>query len=261
MIWLYTGRPRSGKSLHAARDILDASLNGQQVIANFAIKPTKKQIRTGKLPLYWENDEITVKRLISYAKENHKYGKEGQTLLIIDECGILFNCRAFNTKGRNEWVKFFSQHGKYGYNIILIAHWDRMIDKQIRIMAEYNVIHRRANNFRFIGVLLTMLRIKMFVAIELWYGTDEVNRKEFFVYKRKLGNMYDSYAEFHSWDDDDAAKQSPRNAPPDGGGEQGAPPPSDGAAPNDLQSFIPLPPHIFEATEWGVKPKPLQIAE
>ena len=225
MIWMYTGTPGSGKSLHAAKEILDASMRGQQVIANFPIKPTKKQSRTGKLPLYWDNGEITVKQLIQYARKNHKRGKEGQTLLIIDECAILFNCRAFNAKGREQWVKFFSQHRKYGYNIIMITQWDRMIDRQIRVMAEYNVVHRKVNNFRFIGFLLTVLRIKMFVAIEMWYGINEITSKTFFRYKRKLADMYDSYAEFHGWEDEVAW-----DGPADGGGGQGDPPPADGAA-------------------------------
>jgi zona occludens toxin (predicted ATPase) len=194
---MYTGTPGSGKSLHAAQEILDASLRGQQVIANFPVKPTKKQLRTGKLPLYWDNGDISVKRLVQYAKKSHKKGKEGQTLLIIDECSILFNCRAFNAAGRNEWIKFFSQHRKYGYNIIMITQWDRLIDRQIRMMAEFNVVHRKVNHFHVIGLLLTLFRIKLFCYIDVWYGAKEVSGKRFFLGKRKLYKMYDSYAEFH----------------------------------------------------------------
>jgi hypothetical protein len=230
MIWMYTGTPGSGKSLHSVQDILDASFRGQQVIANFPVFPTKKQQRTGKLPLYWDNGDITVKKLVRYARKNHKKGKEGQTLLIIDECAILFNCRAFNAKGRMEWLRFFSQHRKYGYNIIMITQWDRMIDRQIRVMAEYNVVHRSVNNFRFIGMLLTMFRIKMFAAITKWYGNGEVTGKSFFRGKKKLYKMYNSYAEFCGWDDEDDDEED-EAAAADGCGGQGVPAPAGGTAP------------------------------
>jgi zona occludens toxin (predicted ATPase) len=235
---MYTGTPGSGKSLHANQDVLDASLRGQQVIANYPIKPTKKQKRTGKLPLYWDNGDITVKKLVQYARKNHKRGKEGQTLLVIDECSILFNCRAFSAKGREQWVKFFSQHRKYGYNIILITQWDRMLDRQIRVMAEYNVIHRKVNNFHFIGMLLTLCRIKLFVAIEKWYGVNEVTSKTFFRYRKKLANMYDSYAEFHGWGDDDDAFGTSEEVPAAGGGGQGDPPPGGGTDRAELMARL-----------------------
>ena len=223
MIWMYTGTPGSGKSLHAAKDILEASFRNQQVIANFPIRPTKKQRKKGKLPLYWDNSEITVSRLMEYAMENHVRGKEGQTLLIIDECAILFNCRAFNEKGRAEWCKFFSQHRKYGYNIILITQWDRMLDRQIRVMAEYNVVHRKANNFQLIGLLLTLLRIKFFVAVEMWYGVNEVTSRQFFIYRKKYATIYDSYATFAEFGEAGSA------AAADGDGGQGDPAPAGGA--------------------------------
>jgi zona occludens toxin (predicted ATPase) len=227
MIWMFTGTPGSGKSLHAARCILDASLRSQQVIANFAVKPTKKQIKQGKRPIFWDNTEITPRKLLTYAKIHHKKGKEGQTLLVIDECQIMFNCRAFNAKGRDDWVKFFSLHRHFGYDIILITQFDRMIDRQIRVMVEYQTIHRNVNNFRFIGLMLTLFRIKVFVAIELWYGMKEVNSKRFFRFHKKWANIYDSYANFKGFGDD-VDEDGP--APADGGGGRGAPPPADGTA-------------------------------
>jgi zona occludens toxin (predicted ATPase) len=217
MIWLFTGTPGSGKSLHANKWILKSSFINRQVITNFAIKPTKKQIRKGMLPIFWDNSEITPEKLLKYAK-NHKKGNEGQTLLVIDECQILFNCRAFTQKGREDWVKFFSLHRHFGYDIILITQYDRMIDRQIRVMAEYQVKHRKVNNFRTIGWLIGLLGIKLFVAIETWYGINEINRKTFFRYHKKWGALYDSYANFKGFLDDEEEE------PADAGGGQGAPP-------------------------------------
>jgi zona occludens toxin (predicted ATPase) len=219
---MYTGTPGSGKTLHAVLENNTCSLMGQRVIANIDIVPTRKQRARNMEPLFWDNTEITVKRLFQYAKQNHKRGKEHQTLLIIDEAQILFNCRAFSDKGRADWVRFFSLHRHLGYDIILITQWDRMLDRQIRVMAEYNVKHRKVNNFRLIGMFLTLFRIKLFVAIEVWYGINEINRKSFFRYKRRHAKLYDSYANFRGFDDDDGEPGPPtEDAPEDGAGGQG----------------------------------------
>ena len=37
----------------------------------------------------------------------------------------------------------FSQHRKLGYRVILIAQFDRMLDRQIRSVLEYEYIHRK----------------------------------------------------------------------------------------------------------------------
>ena len=58
------------------------------------------------------NSELTAKRLVEYALEHHKIGVEGQTMVIIDECQIIFNCRDFGRKDRGAWVTLFSQHRK-----------------------------------------------------------------------------------------------------------------------------------------------------
>ena len=78
--------------------------------------------------------------------DNHKIGKEGQTLVVIDECQIIFNCRDFGRKDRNAWVTFFAQHRKLGFNVILITQSDRMLDRQIRSLVEEEVKHRKLNN-------------------------------------------------------------------------------------------------------------------
>jgi zona occludens toxin (predicted ATPase) len=257
MIYLYTGTPGSGKSLHAAQDILMASFKGKQVIANFAVRATAKQKRQGKAPIYWDNTEITPKKLIQYAKANHKKGLEDQTLLVIDECQIMFNCRAFNAKGREEWIKFFSLHRHFGYKIILITQYDRSIDRQIRVMAEYEVKHRCANNFKLIGLIMTLFRVRVFIAIEKWYGINEINSREMFFFRKRYANVYDSYANFKDMDDDDAPAVTRGGA---GGSLPAAP---CGAAPVPVfENYVPAEPLTedkeqcdYETTAWGVKVK------
>ena len=121
-IWLYTGTPGSGKSFHAAKDIVSRLKRPGGIIANFPINedfvPEKKRKSHA---LYWDNSELTAKRLVQYALEHHKIGVEGQTMVIIDECQIIFNCRDFGRKDRGAWVTLFSQHRKLGFNFILIT--------------------------------------------------------------------------------------------------------------------------------------------
>jgi len=214
MIYLYSGTPGSGKSLHMARDIMFKLRRCQDVIANFPVNMelVKKGIfgkrKTGRFT-YIDNSGMTVKKLLEYAYQNHKIGREGQTLLCVDECQVIYNAREFNSKDRMEWVKFFAQHRKLGYNIILVSQNDRMIDRQIRCLIEYEVKHRKANAFGTIGMLIP---VPMFAAVSYWYGVRERLGVEFFTYRKKYSRLYDSYAVF----DKDQAVMGRNPAKPEG---------------------------------------------
>ena len=58
----------------------------------------------------------------------------------------------------------------------MISQFDRLVDRQIRSLFEYEVKHRKANNFK----ILNMLPIKLFVAVTVWYGIKEKINAEFF---------------------------------------------------------------------------------
>lgn len=195
MIFLYSGTPGSGKSLHALKDIIFKLRQGGNVISNFPIKTDL--IRSKKKPLgdfvFKENDELTVSFLIDYALKNHEKGVEAQTLIVIDEAQSLFNPREFSRVDRKDYNYFFSLHRKLGYNIILVTQNDRLLDRQIRVQLEYEVKHRKINNFKTIGMLLP---VKTFACINMWYGVRERLGTEFFCYTKKLGSYYDSYALF-----------------------------------------------------------------
>lgn len=195
MIYFYSGTPGSGKSLHVARDIynrLNKNKKNPRVIANFMINT--KMIKNKKAVfIYKDNEDLTVGYLLDYALKNHKLGEENQTLVVVDECSIIWNAREWqNNHNRMDWLKFFTQHRKLGFNMIVISQNDRQIDRQIRMQFEYEIKHRKINNFK-IGKFLPMA---VFVAVEYWYGVNEKIGAEFFGYKRKWGRFYDSYATF-----------------------------------------------------------------
>jgi len=196
MIWFYSGTPGSGKSLHMAKDIYFKLLHKKQnVIANFPVD-TKLISNNGKKKIgnfiYKDNSELTVKYLVEYAKENHVIGKEGQTLVCIDECQVLFNPREFDRKDRLNWITFFTQHRKFGYNFILCSQFDRLVDRQIRCLFEYEIKHRKVNNFG-IGVLLP---VSTFVCVTYWYGIKEKIAANYFIYRRKYADIYNSFMLF-----------------------------------------------------------------
>lgn len=207
MIYLYSGTPGSGKSLHVALDILKKLRRQHDVIANFTVninliqskfltRFNKNYVRKIGNFTYVDNSEMTVKYLLQYAYKNHKIGIESQTLLVIDECAVMFNCREYGKSDRLEWIKFFQQHRKLGYNVILISQNDRLIDRQIRAFIEYDVKHRKANNFGNIGIIFTLLHIKLFVAVTYWYGVKEKCSTEFFTFQSKISKLYDTYKMF-----------------------------------------------------------------
>ena len=189
-IWLYSGTPGSGKSYHATKDIHTKlrKRSKNRVIANFSFKTESPNF------LYKDNSEITVEFLVDYASIYHKYGVEGQTLVVIDEAGTLFNCRDWgtNSKKRMDWIKFFSQHRKFGYNFVLIAQFDKMIDKQIRMLIEYETTHMKINNFFF------FLPMTAFLAVEHWYGQKMKTGHQVILYNKKIAGMYNSYQMFDS---------------------------------------------------------------
>ncbi len=223
-IVVYTGTPGSGKSFHAAKDIVRRLKSGGGLITNFPINedfvPKKKTHCE-----YWDNSEFSVERFVRYALDNHKIGKEGQTLVVVDECQILFNCRDFGRKDRNEWVNLFAQHRKLGFNFILITQSDRFLDKQIRALIEQEVRHRKLNNYGLGGLLLSLTMRTWFIAISYWYGGNKlVIGKEIFAYNKKYENIYDSYRMFS-----EMIKLSPEAAADGAGGNR-----ANGGAPGEV---------------------------
>jgi len=201
MIVLYSGTPGSGKSLKAAYELISWLKMGRSAICNFPIDENyfDRQKKRGKKIgncIYKNNQDLTVDYLKQYAKENHVPYRESQTLVIIDECAAMFNSRSWDMKDRMEWIYFFQQHRKLGYNIILISQHDRLIDRQIRAFIETEYKHRAVKNYKTFGWLLSLICGGLFISIEYWYGTRLKCSSEMFLLHRKKAKIYDSYRIF-----------------------------------------------------------------
>jgi len=195
MITLYSGTPGSGKSLHAARKIREQLLFKHDVIANFPInedivtRKGKKQI--GRFT-YLNNKELTVEYLKDYAVKHHRVAVEGQTIIVIDEAGTLFNSREASAKERKEWLEFFAIHRHYGFDMILISQHSMQLDRQIRYKIEYDVKHKKANNFKTMGLILSILQVKTFVAVTYWFNEKERIGAEIFRFRKRDARLYKS---------------------------------------------------------------------
>lgn len=205
MIYLYTGTPGSGKSYHVAKEIYWYIQHGRNVIANFDINYDSIP---GKHKGYFfckDNFELSVDwiqdfALIAHQRDDKGRIREKQTVLIIDECQLIFNCRSWNDRERQRWCSFFTQHRKYGYDIILVTQFDRLVDRQIRSLVEYEVKHRKINNFGTGGVIVSLFLMghPIFAAIEYWYGVKEKCSTTLMVGQKKYYELYDSYKMFSS---------------------------------------------------------------
>lgn len=197
MIYLYSGTPGSGKSLHVARDIRDRlGARKLPVIANFDINPKTKGFERFT---YLPNSDLHPDYLLMFAQDfwGNRPVKEDSILLVIDEAQLVFNSRAWNHGDRMAWIEFFSQHRHFGYKIVLVAQFDRMLDRQIRSLVEIEVNHRKLGNMGLKGLLLSLpFRGRLFAAVSYYYGLREKVGLEFIPPRRAYFRLYDSYARF-----------------------------------------------------------------
>lgn len=213
MINLYSGTPGSGKSLHTAKEIRSRLRRHRRfIIGNFYVNTRSVRKRKGDYILVL-NDRLTPDRLLKFSRDlsGHlgRRLKEGEILLIIDEAQLLFNAREWQNLARNGWLSFFSQHRHYGYDIILVAQFDRMLDRQVRCLLEYETIHRKVSRFGVLGAIIGLLTGKnLYIAVEKWYPLKEKVGSGLLIGTRKLFELYDSYSHF------DAPGEKKKMVPP-----------------------------------------------
>lgn len=200
MIYLYSGTPGSGKSLHVATVIYNLLRLNRPVICNFPIN-----VQLVKNPTqfhYHDNSELTAEFLeefgSSYWKKEKRPPKEGRITVVIDEAQMIFNSRSWDAKGRMEWLRFFQIHRHLGFDVILVAQFDRMLDRQIRCLIEYEEIHRKVTNMGWKGVLLSFLLLspRLHACVKVWYPMKERVGGYFFRVRKRYYRLYDSYGNF-----------------------------------------------------------------
>ena len=255
MISFFTGTPGSGKSFHLAKLVWEKlKYEHVNIIANFEVNldhvalTSLGWIKTritdwsgGKIkfrkynskPLkgrfyYWDNSQITVQNLLLFAQQNHTRKKkrvdEAQTLVLIDEAGIVFNCRGFSDRSRNDWVRFFAKHRHYNFDVVLACQFDRQVDKQIRCCVEYDQQHRKLKNYQLLGWLIsTLAGGNLFVICENWYMSRLRVGTHVLRYTSRIASLYDTLRDFG-----DDLGSTADTLPPGVGGDRGPAAPAPG---------------------------------
>lgn len=245
MIEVYTGFVGSGKSYHVIRrgtQIADAPLGNRWVVANFPIRDKKKFL--ARLPLlgrlvknkyvkprwiHLQDEELTPEMMIQIAREKEwgVFGseQEGECLLIIDEAATIFNSRDWNVKPdvRRNWIKFFTQCRKFGYDVVFITQDVRMLDRQIRSLFEYEVQHKKMNSFS----VFKFLPFTLFAAVKFWNGGRLFKGSaELMIYNKRIAERYDTMKIFnwHDFGGEEALGGEGKGVPASAGGSLPSPP-------------------------------------
>jgi len=138
-------------------------------------------------------------------KDNGGYG-EGYGLLLLDECQLIFNARKWEKN--MDWIQFFTQHRKLGWNVVLIAHTIEMIDSQIRPLAEYESRFRNLQKLKLPIIGLPFSPIPMFLVIRryagLGAGASVIADRDLYPLPLWAARLYDSLEVFsqESWGED-----------------------------------------------------------
>ena len=219
-VYLYSGTPGSGKSLHAASEVRFA-LNRHSprpVVGNFPISPDAR-VRHPDMYTYRGNWELSPQWLYDFATdwwESHPGTfREDFILLVIDECQLLFNSREWSAKDRLAWLEFFSQHRKYGYKVLFVAQNAKMVDNQFRMLIEYDVIHRKMSNAGLVGWLMSIpFAGRLFVHVTYFFQQNERLSASWYVARRADMRLYETHRRFERVSPDLARRRSlqPRNA-------------------------------------------------
>lgn len=109
-IYLYSGTPGSGKSLHSAKDIISWFRKGKPVITNFDVdlSPYPKAKHTCV-----DDDDLTPDYLAEFSRNffgDRKVTKkdEDTILLVIDECQLMFNSREYQKRIARSGSSFYA---------------------------------------------------------------------------------------------------------------------------------------------------------
>ncbi len=195
-ISLYTGTPGSYKSYAAVCEALSWLSLGRNVITNFPLDWSKKLRKIKGDYQYWSNSDITPNNLLAYAEDHHRRSFKAQTLVVIDEASILFNSRDFARKDRIDWINFFANHRHFNFEFILISQNDKMLDKQIRGLVEYDIKHRALSNYNLLTLLLSKLCGGVYLTVSYWYPCKAKNGVSVHKFSKRKAKCYDTMALF-----------------------------------------------------------------
>ena len=218
---LFSGSPGSGKSACATVDAIEHMLSGGIIALNFDLvenwhhllaqssyrvkwmrqDPEKvaqeyhsRVLKIGSAQSLYEASEI----LGRSAKRFKGRIVEGSGKIYIDEAQFFFNCREY--KKNKDFIQFFTQHRKLGWDVIIVAHGQDFIDKQVRLLLEYLVTLRNLAKVRWLWGSVPLCRYPRFFANRYYGGVGagsglHIDWRIYSLYPR-FADLYDSMQVF-----------------------------------------------------------------
>lgn len=167
-VYLVTGRLGGGKTLCSVGRMVEYLERGRPVATNLnldlgKLPRTVKNPRIVRLP-----DKPSADDLLAIGKAHDTPDESNNGLLVLDECGVIFNSREWQDKGRQGVVDWLLHSRKLGWDVLLIVQAANLLDKQLReALCEMHVICRRLDRLQFPFFIRIPLKI---VTLGLWSG-------------------------------------------------------------------------------------------
>lgn len=227
MIDVLQGSLGSGKSAAATAMAMMHIRKGGVVAANFSLvdgwsdEMAKRHIfsylsdnfRYKTSSSYWQRffrvgdleaiRKINPRELSTGVYSNKESYSEGHGLLIIDEAHLFMNARKW--QNNEQWIQFFTQSRKIGWNVVLIAHTIEMIDSHIRVLCEYESRFRNLQKVKFPILGFPLSPIPLFLVIRryagLGAGASMVADRDLFPLPLWAARLYDSLEIFSANND------------------------------------------------------------
>lgn len=197
MIWQYVGSIRSGKSYHAVSEMREKLEKGGFVIANFPLSFSNQDQKKGlhERFMYIPNSQLLGTKgipLLMFLARLHKFNEfTGTCLCVFDESGLFFPPDKKTDPLQKNWYQFLSQSGHVGYDFIFIMHDKKSINRLIGSCIEYEISHRKVNNFKFMKFMPTS-----FAYVTTWLPAKERSGAKIVKFKKSIGKMYQTHMLF-----------------------------------------------------------------
>lgn len=220
-IEIFQGTPGSGKSYGAVYRIVECLMQGKTVVANINLVSgwSQKLARRSFEGLWRDRSELASLYRSRYIVSSDPQeisrirlrGRgESRGLIVLDECHLIFNSRDW--RNSMQWIKFFSQHRKLGWDVLLVSQNVDAIDTQIRYLAEFHTSIRNLRKMRIPILGLPLSPWPMFLCVRCYAGKgpgsgvrESVNLIPFFP---TIASFYDSM-QLHDMDDEPEPHEDP----------------------------------------------------